>query len=62
VKDHIPGYDKGHKEIYDITKDKIDSAIKRAKRVDRQQESIGTDNPSTKFYRLVEYLMVLKSN
>lgn len=61
VKNHIPGYDKGHKEIYSITKDKTALAIKRAKRIFVQQENNDTDNPTTNFYLLVEYLINLKN-
>jgi hypothetical protein len=60
IKEYMPEYNKGYVNIYEITKDKINIAIERAKKIDVQQEKNGTDNPSTKFYQLVEYLRNLK--
>ena len=62
VEDYILGYSKKDKEIYNVTKDKTAKAIERARRIDAQQEKNGTDNPTTKFYKLVEYLIALKAN
>lgn len=57
VKIYIPDYHKGHKSIFEITKPYLDLAIDRANRIDAQQKTAGTDNPSTKMHELIEYLI-----
>ncbi len=61
LKDYIPGYAKGDIDIYQVTKDKIDTAIAHSKRVEHHCESAGTDMPSTKVHELVDYLRNLKN-
>ncbi len=61
LKKHIPNYAKGDVDIYHVTKDKLDTAIDRSKRVASYCEAGGTDMPSTKMHNLVEYLRGLKS-
>lgn len=57
---HIPSYAKGDRDIYKITKTKIETAIENSKKVEKHCKSVGTDMPSTKVYELVEYLRKLK--
>ena len=59
LKEHIPDYQKGSSDFRYID-GKTADAIDRAKRIERYQETSGTENPSTKVYQLVEYLMGLK--
>lgn len=59
-KDCIPDYHKGHKNIFEITKKHLRTAIDNAKRINIQQKKAGTDNPSTNMYELIEYLLSLK--
>jgi hypothetical protein len=59
-KGRIPGYDKGDKEVFNIVMDNLDDAITNAKKLERHHDGIGTDNPSTKVYKLVEHLQCLK--
>ncbi len=61
LKKHIPSYTKGGmKEIYQLVKTRIPKAIKNAEQVESHCKSGDTDMPSTKVYRLVEYLHQLK--
>ena len=60
LKNHIPGYGKGDTAIYQITREKISTAISNAKKVERHCQTGGTDTPSTNIYKLVEYLQQLK--
>lgn len=61
LKKHIPSYEKGGmKQIYQLVKKDISTAIVRAKQVEQHCESGGTDNPSTNVYELVSYLQQLK--
>ncbi len=60
LKSHIPGYAKGDVDIYQVTRDKLDTAINRSKRVALHCETGGTDMPSTKLHEIVEYLRDLK--
>ena len=58
---YIPGYKKGLKIFLSYIDDnKIDDAVQRAKQIEVFHKTSGTDNPSTKIYYLVEYLMNLK--
>lgn len=61
IKRHIPDYQKGSKEIFATVADKMDIAITNAKKLESFHKTIGTDNPSTKIYELVEYLQNLKN-
>ncbi|MFO9238944.1 RloB family protein [Legionella pneumophila serogroup 1] len=61
VKTHIGNYDKGQKNIYELTKSSLQIAISRAKRINLQNKKIDSDNPSTNMYELVEYLFNLKN-
>lgn len=56
LKKFMPNYDKGDKNAFTATYHSVDMAITRAKRLEKRQEAAGTDNPSTKAHRLVEYL------
>lgn len=59
LKKHIPGYHEADKTIFEKTKSYLAEAITRAKLIDKTQKKIGTDNPSTKVYCLIEYLTYL---
>lgn len=61
LKKHIPGYSKGHENIFEITKPNLKNAIGSAKRISGQQKKNGSDNPFTNFYELVEYLKGIKN-
>lgn len=56
----IPGYEKGAENVFDVVGDKLDTALLNAKRLEEFHRDIGTDNPSTKVYKLVEHLQGLK--
>ncbi|MGD9579621.1 MAG: RloB family protein [Syntrophorhabdus sp.] len=60
LQEHIPGYEKGSREYLTYVADKTDDAIRNAKQLEEFHQTSGTDNPSTKAYILVEYLMGLK--
>ncbi|MCW5588593.1 MAG: RloB domain-containing protein [Legionellales bacterium] len=60
LKKYIKNYHEANKDIFVITQKHLKQAIIRAKRIDKMQEKNGTDNPSTKVYQLVEYLISIK--
>jgi hypothetical protein len=60
IKKYLKNYKKGDKTIYEKTKNYIDIAIMRAKKIDNFQIKNDTDNPSTKVYLLAEYLKDIK--
>jgi len=60
LKKYINNYHESNKNIFEVTKLHLQKAIARAKRIDKVQMKNGTDNPSTKVYLLVEYLMVMQ--
>ena len=61
IKNYIPDYQKGSKDIFSTIADKMDTAITNAKKLDNFHKTSGTDNPSTKVHELVEYLQDLKN-
>jgi len=60
LKRHISNYEKGAVATYQVTRDKLDTAIDRSKRAALHCETGGTDMPSTKMHDLIEYLRGLK--
>lgn len=56
----IPGYEKGIRNVFDIIADKLDTAILNAKRLEEFHLTSGIDNPSSKFFQLVEHLRDMK--
>ena len=62
LKKYLPNYDKTDELIFEKIKDQMDLAIQRARAVEQyhQEHATGTDNPSTRVYKLVEYLRNLK--
>lgn len=62
LKKHMPKFTKGCKDIYNMTQANLQTAINRAKKNHGLQDKDGKDNPTTKMYQLVEYLMNLKKS
>jgi len=62
VKKYLPSYQKGQKNLYENTKDKLKIAIERAQKIDLSQNRDKTDNPLTKFHELVEYLINIRKS
>ena len=62
LKQYIPAYDKGNRQIYAKLRDKTELAIKYAERASQQAIQIQTDNPTTEVYKLVTYLRMLKNS
>ena len=60
LKIYLPSYHKGCNDLFEQTKDKLLEAIKRAKRLCKQRDEHGSDNPSTNMHELIEYLMNIK--
>ncbi|HDN27350.1 MAG TPA: RloB domain-containing protein [Thioploca sp.] len=54
LKNGIPYYDKGDRKIYQKTKERLDIALKNAYRVEKHNQQVGTDNPSTLIHHLVK--------
>jgi hypothetical protein len=59
-KGRIPGYEKGSKDIFNVLRDKFETAIINAERLEKFHLLSGTDNPSTKVHQLVLHLKSLK--
>ncbi|NOY70235.1 MAG: RloB domain-containing protein [Deltaproteobacteria bacterium] len=57
---HLPGYRKGDRNVFAKLRGKLDNAIANARRLEQFHQTSGTDNPSTRVYCLVEYLLNLK--
>ncbi len=60
LKQYLPDYEKGSKQIYKQIMPHTDRAIIYAKRANAEADKANTDNPSTQVYLLVEYLRDLK--
>jgi len=60
LKQYMPNYEKGDKNVFLATVKDLDFAINNAKRSLKQSEQTGTDNPSTNVHELVEYLRNIK--
>lgn len=61
LRKYINEYEVGLKNVFEITKDKLQTAIENAKRIEKQLLGIGDNhpNPSTKFHQLIEELRKL---
>lgn len=62
LRKHIPGYEKGMNNVFELTYPSVDKAITRTELRERQCNEDGTDNPSTKVHNLVKYLQNIKGN
>lgn len=63
LRKYIKNYREGDKDIFkkaQLNGGDWKEAFKRAKQIDGLQQKSGTDNPSTKIYELVDYLLSLK--
>lgn len=60
IMDSFSKYQKGDPDLYDVLKEKMDFAIKRANRLEEYNKKTGSNNPATKMHHLVEYLIKLK--
>jgi len=59
IKKYLPKYTESDKAIFEKTAAHLGVAITRAEKIDKAQQRSGTDNPSTKVYELVRYLIQL---
>ncbi len=59
LKQYLSGYEKGAKDVF-IGDEKLETAINHSKMLEEFHKTSGTDNPSTKIFKLVEYLIGLK--
>lgn len=60
LEQYFPNYEKGSKNTFQQFQDKMNTAIKNAKKLTQYNDQVGTDHPSTNVYELVEYLQELK--
>lgn len=58
---YLQGYEKGRQGLYSQIKGQTKQAITFAKRLEKENQRSGSDNPSTQMHDLVEYLYELKS-
>jgi len=61
LKEFMPDYQKGDRNVFEKTKAMTDTAINHAKKVMQYHQTSGTKNPSTGIYLLVEYLSGIKA-
>lgn len=61
LREHFPEYEKGMDEIYDVTKSRLDQAVKRSKRRLSEARELGSVSPWTEVHTLVEYLQNIRS-
>lgn len=57
----VPGYRKGAKNIFALTKDKLNDAIKHAKRLGQSNKDTDSVNPATNMHELIEFLTNLNN-
>lgn len=57
----IPGYSKGARNIFALTKEKLPKAIKHAKQLQQHNRTSGASNPATNMHELIEYLTSLNT-
>lgn len=62
LKQYIPEYEKGKKDLFSIIGHETERAINYAKRLSDHNAGSGSVNPSTQMHELVEYLQNLKSS
>ncbi len=62
IKKYISNYHEGYESVFEETKKHLSTAITRARRIKNQQGLNKTDNPSTNFFELIEYLKNIKVN
>lgn len=60
LKKHISAYDKGMAGLFTSLKERLPYAMTHAKRLEKQTEESGSDNPSTRMHHLAGYLRDLK--
>lgn len=57
----IPGYKKGMRNIFSLTRDKLQIAIENSKKLQKHNSDTGTDHPATNMHELIEYLINLNN-
>ena len=62
TKNHLPGYAKGAKDIFETLAARLDSALTHASRLSDHNRGTGSKNPATAVHKLVAYLKGLKSD
>ena len=62
LKQYIPEYEKGNKNLFSMIGDQTPRAISFAKKLNKQNDNSGSVNPSTQMHELVEYLQNLKAS
>ena len=60
LKKHISGYQKGKKNVFATVRDKLENATINANRSLAAAKENGTDNPSTKVHKLVEFMQNIR--
>lgn len=61
LKQHVPNYQKGARDIFAQLIEQTEQAIQHARRANRQATKNDTDNPTTSVHELVAYLQNLKN-
>jgi len=59
-KGRIRGYEKGSRDIFNVLRDKLETAIRNAEKLEDFHKTSRTDNPSTRVHELVLHLKSLK--
>jgi hypothetical protein len=61
-KSRIPGYNKGARNIFALTRKLLPGAIKNATQLQQHNQATGASNPATNMHELIEYLMSLNAD
>jgi len=60
LKAHFPDYTKGRRTVFMELTSRIEGAINNAKRLEKDNETSGSNNPATQIHALIHYLMNVK--
>lgn len=61
LRERLPNYAKGNRNVYDAVAALTDDAISNAARLAKHNAQCGSDNPATDMHLLVDYLRTLRS-
>lgn len=61
LKDHFPGYQKAQPGTFEFLADRLEKAVKHAKKAYQVADANSTDNPSAKVHEMIEFLKNIKT-
>jgi hypothetical protein len=60
-KGQIPGYCKGARNIFELTKERLPDAIRHSKQLQQHNQASGANSPATNIHELIDYLICLNT-